>query len=156
MSVGVEALFTSALGLHLPWVVEGIKLDTAQRRIDFEIGCQGTALSCPVCGAGLRGQSVNTARTLTPSAFPLALPAAVVCVTAHGHQTAADRLACVGICGQRCRFCGSAMLDRPAPPAPGCANTARVPQLPCKAPRPDPASPQAGSRDYFKNLANEP
>ena len=52
MSVGVEALFTSALGLHLPWVVEGIKLDTAQRRIDFEIGCQGTALSCPVCGAG--------------------------------------------------------------------------------------------------------
>jgi transposase len=51
MSVGVEALFTSALGLQLPWVVEDVKLDTAKRRIDFEIGCQGTALSCPACGA---------------------------------------------------------------------------------------------------------
>lgn len=52
MSVGVEALFTSALGLQLPWVVEDVKLDTAKRRIDFEIGCQGAALACPACGAG--------------------------------------------------------------------------------------------------------
>lgn len=52
MSVGVEALFTSALGLQLPWVVEDVKLDTAKRRIDFEIGCQGTALTCPACSAG--------------------------------------------------------------------------------------------------------
>ena len=52
MSVGVEALFTSALGLQLPWVVEDVKLDTAKRRIDFEIGCHGAALSCPVCSAG--------------------------------------------------------------------------------------------------------
>ena len=52
MSVGVEALFTSAMGLQLPWVVEDVKLDTAQRRIDFEIGCQGSALACPACGAG--------------------------------------------------------------------------------------------------------
>ncbi|NDY91938.1 ISL3 family transposase [Ideonella livida] len=51
MSVGVEALFTSALGLQLPWVVEDVKLDTAKRRIDFEIGCQGVSLSCPACGA---------------------------------------------------------------------------------------------------------
>lgn len=51
MSVGVEALFTSALGLQVPWVVEEVKLDTVQRRIDFEIGCQGTALACPACGA---------------------------------------------------------------------------------------------------------
>lgn len=50
MSVGVEALFTSALGLQLPWVVEQVKLDTAQRRIDFEIGCQGASLACPACG----------------------------------------------------------------------------------------------------------
>lgn len=28
MSVGVEALFTSALGLQPPWVVEDVKLDT--------------------------------------------------------------------------------------------------------------------------------
>jgi transposase len=52
MSVGVEALFTSALGLQLPWVVEDVKLDTAKRRIDFEIGCRGTAQACPACGAG--------------------------------------------------------------------------------------------------------
>ena len=52
MSVGIEALFTSALGLQLPWVVEDVKLDTAKCRIDFEIGCQGAALSCPACGAG--------------------------------------------------------------------------------------------------------
>ena len=51
MSVGVEALFTSALGLQLPWVVEDVKLDTAKRRIDFEIGCQGKTLACPACKA---------------------------------------------------------------------------------------------------------
>jgi transposase len=51
MSVGIEALFTSALGLQLPWAVEEVKLETAKRRIDFEIGCQGAALSCPACGA---------------------------------------------------------------------------------------------------------
>jgi len=57
MSVGVEALFTSALGLQLPWEVEDVKLDTAKRRIDFEIGCRGTALACPACGVG--GQPVH-------------------------------------------------------------------------------------------------
>ena len=51
MSVGVEALFTSALGLQLPWVVEDVKLDTDKRRIDFEIGCQGKAMACPACKA---------------------------------------------------------------------------------------------------------
>lgn len=51
MSVGVEALFTSALGLQPPWVVEDVKLDTAKRRIDFEVGCQGALLACPQCGA---------------------------------------------------------------------------------------------------------
>lgn len=51
MSVGVEALFTSALGLQPPWVVEDVKLDTAQRHIDFEISCRGAAPACPVCGA---------------------------------------------------------------------------------------------------------
>lgn len=52
MSVGVEALFTSALGLQLPWVVDDVKLDTSKRRIDFEIGCRGGVLACPACGAG--------------------------------------------------------------------------------------------------------
>ena len=51
MSVGVEALFTSALGLQPPWVVEDVKLDTGKRRIDFEIGCSKARLSCPACGA---------------------------------------------------------------------------------------------------------
>ena len=50
MNVGVEALFTSALGLQSPWVVEDVKLDTVKRRIDFEVGCQGALLACPHCG----------------------------------------------------------------------------------------------------------
>lgn len=50
MNVGIEALFTSALGLQPPWVVEDVKLDTVKRRIDFEIGCPGAALACPACG----------------------------------------------------------------------------------------------------------
>ena len=37
--------------MQRPWVVEDVKLDTSRRRIDFEIGCQGAALSCPACGA---------------------------------------------------------------------------------------------------------
>lgn len=51
MSVEVEALFTSALGLQAPWAVDDVKLDTAGRRIDFEVYCQGVALGCPACGA---------------------------------------------------------------------------------------------------------
>lgn len=51
MGVEVEALFTSALGLQLPWAVDDVKLDTAGRRIDFEVHCQGAALCCPACGA---------------------------------------------------------------------------------------------------------
>jgi transposase len=51
VGVGVEALFTSALGLQPPWVVEDVKLDVAARRIDFEVGCSGALLSCPACGA---------------------------------------------------------------------------------------------------------
>lgn len=57
MSVGVEALFTSALGLQAPWVALEVKLDTAKRRIDFEIGCRGKTLTCPACGAA--GQPVH-------------------------------------------------------------------------------------------------
>ena len=47
MNVGVEALFTSALGLQPPWVVEDVKLDTAKRRIDFQISCRNARLACP-------------------------------------------------------------------------------------------------------------
>jgi len=51
VNVGIEVLFTNALGLQPPWVVEDVKLDTAKRRIDFEVGCQGALLACPQCGA---------------------------------------------------------------------------------------------------------
>ncbi len=32
-----------------PFTVADVKLDTAARRIDFEIACHGT-LACPACG----------------------------------------------------------------------------------------------------------
>ena len=51
MSVEVEALFTSALGLVPPWEVEKVELDTARRRIDFEVRCNAKTLACPHCGA---------------------------------------------------------------------------------------------------------
>jgi len=49
VSVGVEALFTSALGLVAPWEVAKVDLDTAKRRIDFEVRCNAKLLSCPHC-----------------------------------------------------------------------------------------------------------
>ena len=57
MSIGVEALFTSALGLQPPWVVEDVKLDVPTKRIDFEVSCAGSVLSCPDCGVAC--QSVH-------------------------------------------------------------------------------------------------
>ena len=51
MSVGIESLFTSALGLQSPWAVREVKLDTAKRRINFEVSCQGARLARPHCGA---------------------------------------------------------------------------------------------------------
>jgi len=51
VSVGVEALFTSALGLVAPWEVVKVDLDTAKRRIDFEVGCNAKLLGCPQCNA---------------------------------------------------------------------------------------------------------
>ena len=50
MSVGIEALFTSALGLAAPWAVAKVDLDTQRRRIDFEVGCPAKLLVCPRCG----------------------------------------------------------------------------------------------------------
>lgn len=51
MSIGVEGLFTSALGLVAPWEVSKVDLDTARRRIDFEVRCTAKMLACPHCGA---------------------------------------------------------------------------------------------------------
>ena len=69
MSVGVEALFTSALGLQVPWVVEEVKLDTAKRRIDFEIGCQGKTLACPACKAAAQPVHDRLRRSWAPRHF---------------------------------------------------------------------------------------
>lgn len=57
MSIGVEALFTSALGLVPPWEVQDVQLDTARKRIDFEVRCAPGLLVCPACGAA--GQKVH-------------------------------------------------------------------------------------------------
>lgn len=51
MSIGVEALFTSALGLVAPWEVQDVQLDTVRKRIDFEVHCGAGLLACPACGA---------------------------------------------------------------------------------------------------------
>lgn len=57
MSIAVEALFTTALGLQAPWVVAKVDLDTAKRRIDFEVSCDAGKLPCPACG--VNGQGIH-------------------------------------------------------------------------------------------------
>ena len=37
MSFGIEALFTSALDLVAPYDMDAVELDTARRRVDFEV-----------------------------------------------------------------------------------------------------------------------
>jgi transposase len=49
--VEVESLFTAALGLQPPWEVHEVELDTAKRRIDFQVRCNAAGLVCPACGA---------------------------------------------------------------------------------------------------------
>lgn len=51
MSVGIEALFTTALGLSAPWSVAKVGLDTQRQRIDFEVHCSAKLLACPHCGS---------------------------------------------------------------------------------------------------------
>jgi transposase len=47
----IEGLFTAALGLGQPWKVDKVELNTAKRRIDFEVVNTCARLACPVCGA---------------------------------------------------------------------------------------------------------
>ncbi len=54
-STGVEALFTSVLGLQNPWEVAKVELDTCRRRIDFDVRCTARRLACPVCGLAEQG-----------------------------------------------------------------------------------------------------
>jgi len=51
VSVQIEALFTSALGLLAPWAVRAVQLDTVKNRIDFDVECGHSLLTCPACGA---------------------------------------------------------------------------------------------------------
>lgn len=53
--MAVDALFTSALALQAPWVVTKVDLDTAKRRIDFEVSCGAKKLPCPGCAAEGKG-----------------------------------------------------------------------------------------------------
>lgn len=55
MGIEIESLFTSALGLSAPWRVEKVNLDTASRRIDFDLTCDAKRLACPVCGRADQG-----------------------------------------------------------------------------------------------------
>ncbi|HSI58986.1 MAG TPA: ISL3 family transposase [Ideonella sp.] len=52
---GVESLFTAALGLEAPWEVAKVELDTAKRRIDFEVTSKARRLACPECGVADQG-----------------------------------------------------------------------------------------------------
>ena len=55
MSVGIEALFTSALGLQAPWSVQAAALDMSRWRIDFNLTCNASRRSCPHCAASGQG-----------------------------------------------------------------------------------------------------
>ena len=55
MGMEIESLFTSALGLQGPWSVAKVELDTARRRIDFQLQCKAKRLTCPQCDAPEQG-----------------------------------------------------------------------------------------------------
>lgn len=55
MSIAVESLFTTALGLQAPWVMSNVDLNTVKRRIDFEVKCDANKLPCPACGVDEQG-----------------------------------------------------------------------------------------------------
>lgn len=51
MSLAVEALFTSALGLQPPWTVQNVELDKQAQRIDFTLVHSARQATCPHCQA---------------------------------------------------------------------------------------------------------
>lgn len=55
MSVGIETMFTAALGLQHPWEVTKVELNTVKHRIDFELACKARQLNCPHCGVVNQG-----------------------------------------------------------------------------------------------------
>lgn len=55
MGIGIESLFTSALGLAAPWSVRHVELDTQRKRIDFDLTCSAKRLPCPHCQTSEQG-----------------------------------------------------------------------------------------------------
>ena len=49
MSVQIEALSTSALGLQAPWEMLDVRLVTNKQRIDFDGRCKSVSLTRPAC-----------------------------------------------------------------------------------------------------------
>lgn len=55
MYIGIESLFISALGLSASLRVEKVNIDTAGRRIDFDLTCDAQRLACSACGLSDQG-----------------------------------------------------------------------------------------------------
>ena len=63
MNFSIETLFTTALGLQAPWVVQDVELNTTKHRIDFQVVCDAKQLDCPVCGKADQGIHDRIARS---------------------------------------------------------------------------------------------
>ena len=63
MNLSIETLFTTALGLQAPWTVKDIELNTAKRRIDFQVTYEAKRMACPVCGLTDQGIHDRVARS---------------------------------------------------------------------------------------------
>ena len=99
----MEALFTSALGLQPPWVVEDVKLDVPTKRIDFEVSCAGGLLSCPACGGAsqpVHDRLRRSWRHLDFFQFEAWLHANVPRVGPSSFRVECNSVLCQGILGQ--------------------------------------------------------
>jgi transposase len=75
-----ESLFAVALGIVLPWEVEGIEFSKENKRLDIKIGFRrGSTFACPVCGtaAPVHDTSEKTWRHLNFFQFEAYLTARV-------------------------------------------------------------------------------
>lgn len=63
MNLSIETLFTTALGLQAPWAVKDIELNTAKRRIDFQVVYEAKRMTCPACGMIDQGIHDRVARS---------------------------------------------------------------------------------------------
>jgi transposase len=63
MNLSIETLFTTALGLQAPWTVKDIELNTAKRRIDFQVVYEAKRMACPICGMADQGIHDRAARS---------------------------------------------------------------------------------------------